>query len=269
MNFYNKYYRFAPAAISFKLKPVDALPGILVWIIPALLFLASCKKPETIVDEVIPVPVLGTCTAVTPAGGLQNSEEGKYSYRTSGGGTILIQGINNILFHHDKYPNFKYELWGDVTVSGQVKLAAFRENLNGKHIKDRNGNRRTIIFPDGTKFTLIAGGEKQQVLSISIYDGLSSHHINIVCGKIEHSMTNSSSLAKEMDEAEADGETSTFEILYDWGVGNGTSGLNFYNIYREDVPGNKQMNKQMLGTLHAENPTQVNDYYDDPRLGHT
>ncbi len=269
MNFYNKYYRYTPVTVSQELKSLHTIPAFLFWLIPVLVLMISCKKTETVTDEDIPAPVLGTCAEVPASGTLQNPGTGKYTYRTGGGGTITVDGTNNIKFTYDAYPNFNYELWGLVTVAGQIKLAGSRENLNGKHLKDRHGNRRTIIFPDGTKFTLIASGENWEIMSISIYEGLGSHHINIVCGKIEHSIINSSSLAKEMDEAEADGETSTFQVLFDWGGGQGPSGLEFYNIYREDVPGNKQMNKQMLGTLHADNPNQVNDYYDDPRLGHT
>lgn len=269
MNFYCKYYHRAPAAVSVELNSIKTIPSIILWLLAATLVLASCKKEETVVDEEVPEPVLGTCAAVTPTGGLQNPSAGQYVYETSGGGSITVDGENNIVFRHKKYPNFKYELWGNAMVSGQSRLAAYQENLNGKHIKDRNGSRRSIIFPDGTKFTLIASGEKLQALSISIYDGRGSHHINLVCGKIEHSIITSASLAQELDEAQADGETSSFTILFDWGGGQGPSGLEFYNIYREDVPGNKQMNKQMLGTLHKENPNQVNDYYDDPRLGHT
>ena len=68
-------------------------------------------------------------------------------------------------------------------------------------------------------------------------------------------------VAKSLDDAEADGETATFELT--------ATGLLLYNIYHEDEPGNKVYERVMLGELSRSQPNMVNDYFDDPRLGHT
>lgn len=53
------------------------------------------------------------------------------------------------------YPNrITYQLWGK-SATGSLR-AALHENLNGKHIKNRIGNNRTIFFPNGTKITGVA-----------------------------------------------------------------------------------------------------------------
>jgi hypothetical protein len=64
-----------------------------------------------------------------------------------------------------------------------------------------------------------------------------------------------------LDQAQADGETSTLEITQ--------TGLLYVTIYTEDQPGNKIMNRVELGSLVNGKPNQVNDLFDDPRLGHT
>jgi hypothetical protein len=134
------------------------------------------------------------------------------------------------------------------------------ENLNGKHIKDRLGNNRSVVFPDGTKITLEAAGEAGALQAVSIYDGAESHRINATCVTLEYSALDAAA-AQAMDDAQPDGETSTFIIS--------PTGLIFKHIYIETTPGNKVPSSQKLGELYLNNPNQVTDYYDDPRLGHT
>ncbi len=190
-----------------------------------------------------------------------SSVPGQYSYTTSGGGHILINPGKQIVITHDNYPGFKVEFWGDATgLNGQVITSGNHENLNGKHIKDRVGSRRSFVFPDGAKITLVAGGEVEALISVSIYEGSESHRIGALCANVEHSSVDLP-LTQQMDNAEADGETSTIEFI--------TGGLLWVNIYKEDTPGNKVNSRVLLGELKSNNPNQVNDYYDDPRLGHT
>jgi hypothetical protein len=229
----------------------------------SLVFLAfsACKKSKNECGE---LPAFGICNKVAAAGNLsQTTAAGSFVYKTNGGGTITITEQNSIVITHDNYPGFKLEYWGDAGVAGHPLNSANHENLNGKHIKDRVGSRRTIIFPDGTKITTVAAGEVGAPISISIYEGAQAHHINANCNYlnvVEYSAVKDC-MTKQLDDAEADGETATFEFV--------PTGLLYVNIYTEVTPGNKVMNRVPLGEIERNNPTLVRDYYDDLRLGHT
>lgn len=221
------------------------------------LFTACKKKTED------GLPTLNTCKAVDAKAGLVSLGDGIYEYQSAGGVTIKIHrrdiGGLTITLTDTSYPNLiTYQLWGITDES--ESYAAIHENLNGKHIKNRIGSNRTIFFPDGTKITCVAAGPDKSVTAISIYDGANVHHLNITCDKIEYSGSNEA-IATRLDELQPDGETSTYELT--------STGLMFYNIYTEDTPGNKVEKRVNLGSLVNDIPTQVNDLYDDPRLGHT
>lgn len=244
-----------------KSKPFHYLfPVIKNSIFPVLAILAiSCsdddgEKPS---DK---FPIFGTCNGVTAKGRMtEKTDAGKktFHYITNNGGTVDIDITNGIIFRYDDYANFKYESWGSVTVGSGIQISANHENLNGKHIKDRVGTRRSIIFPDGAKVTYVSQGEQEPLISISIYDGDETHYINTACNTLEYSSPNSK-FAQQLDDAEADGETATFEIT--------ATGLLFSSIYVENVAGNKVPAEYPIGELFLDNPTQVNDYYDDERL---
>jgi hypothetical protein len=237
---------------------MKAIKLALFFMTIACVFL-SCKKEK---DDGEKPPVLGTCQSVMPKGHLTQTGTGTFIFKTNNGGSIEISSMS-ITLKHDTYPGFKLEFWGDAGPAGHPLNSANHENLNGKHIKDRINLRRTIIFPDGTKITTLASGYAGPPISISIYDGAESHYINANCNYVntlEHSSTNTA-IAKLLDDAEPDGETSTFEFT--------AMGLVWVNIYTEDVAGNKVMNRVLLGELNRSNPNQVIDHYDDPRLGHT
>jgi hypothetical protein len=226
----------------------------------SFLLFCSCKKNNT--EEAL--PVLGTCQSVAPTAELKLIDAQTYQYESAGGAVIQIKRFSRenmqIILTYKAYPNFKYEFWGGAE-PGMLSPAS-HENLNGKHIKDKLGVNRTVIFPDGTKMTYVAtaawymGG----ITAISIYDGAMVHHLNIECFKLEYSSVNEN-IAKRLDDMQADGETSTFDIT--------ETGLLFYNIYNEEKPGNKQEERVELGRLNKNIPHQVNDLYDDPRIGHT
>lgn len=227
--------------------------------ISLVVLMHSCKKNK---GEENDLPVLGTCRPVEAKAGLQSSGNGIYEYNSAGGVTIKLQRtaeMVTITMTDASYPNLiTYQLWGKSS-TGSLH-SALNENLNGKHIKNRIGNSRTIFFPDGTKITCVSTGPEQPVTAVSIYDGTKVHHLNITCDKVEYS-TSDGEMAKKLDELQPDGETSTYELI--------PTGLLFYNIYTEDVPGNKVYQRLNLGELHLGVPNQVSDLYDDPRLSHT
>jgi len=230
----------------------------------AIMLILSCSDDdEKTEDPQIQLPVLGSCVSVAPSSNLtiENGANGPIFHFTSrNSAKIDIDFTNGITLRSTEYSNFSLEYWGDLEVNGVRKTSANHENLNGKHLKDRFGSRRTIIFPDGTKITFVAEGEYQRLLFVSIYDGPDIVHINALCEKVEYSNSNFE-IATALDNLEADGETATFEIT--------ATGLIYSNIYVENVPGEKISNIYPLGSLLLANPNQVNDLFDDPRIAHT
>ncbi|HMR81679.1 MAG TPA: hypothetical protein PKE30_01005 [Niabella sp.] len=220
-----------------------------------LLSSASCKKNKEQLEEQI--PVLGTCKAAASRGKLTYSASDKsYTYFTAGGGKIFIHPLSIQITHKD-YSGFMIEFWGEK----DGKNAGTHESLNGKHIKARLGNIRSLIFPDGTKITMNSSGIYDPLISISIYEGNSFHHINLACNVVEYAAAGSESLIRAFDSREPDGETSSFELTSD--------GLIFFNSYTEYETGTREEKRVDLGSLKRDNPKQVNDLYDDPRLAHT
>jgi hypothetical protein len=233
---------------------------IIAALMSQVAYLTACKKSNgTSGDE---IPVFGTCNAVSLAtnGHLTYDAGTGYTFHTSGGGIIVIDRQNYIKYMHDAYSGFNVAWWSDATVNGQSVNAAEHESLNGKHIKDRSGSVRTLLFPDGAKLTLVADGDVGPVLSITIFDGKEVHHINTACNTLEYSTTDSP-FAKALDDREADGEAAIIEFT--------TSGLLYVNLYLEATPGNKVMDRVVLGEIFRDDPGRVSDYYDDPRYGNT
>ena len=213
--------------------------------------MVSCKKEKSVKNN---------CTSVTPTGNLVVLSPDEYSFKTSGGAIISISLIKGIQIKHEAYSNLKLELWGETEVNGKTRNSANHETLNGKHIKDRIGTRRTIIFPDGAKITMVTESKYGPLLSVTIIDGAEVHRINANCSMVEQSEINQG-LAKQIDDAEPDGETGTIEIT--------ATGLLFVNTYTEETPGKKLLERIVLGELFLNNLNHVKDYYDDPNLGHT
>ena len=100
----------------------------------------------------------------------------------------------------------------------------------------------------------------KKVHTISIYDGNESHQFDALAGKVKHSSLDGAK-AQQLDNAEIDGEAAGFSM--------DNIGLEFFNSYNETTPGTKVTNRVQLGTIVRDDPTQVNDYFDDSRLGHT
>lgn len=252
---------FASGSWSCRTVSVMKLSYLVLIPLFSVLIFSSCKKGDTpAADEL----KLGTCSAVTPkAGMVQSGVADSFMYRTSGGGIIVIKPDISVTIRHEQYPGFKLELWGIEVVNGAAKLVGNHENLNGKHIKDKESGRRSVIFPDGAKLTIKGGNDYLGLIrSVSIIDGSNSHVLSFSCNQVvlEHSST-SVSLAQALDELEADGEASVIEFTAD--------GLLWVNSYLENSSGTKVYNRVPLGEIMKATPTLVRDYYDDPRLGHT
>lgn len=219
-----------------------------------LLFVSACKKDNKEITEE-EYPVFGTCKPVTASGSSSLSLSGSnaiFTFETSGGGKIVIDPEKSLIISHKDYPGFQITFWGSTDANGQEKISGGHENLNGKHIKDRRTDRRTIIFPEGTKITMAAVGKTGQMLSISIYDGNQFHRFNPTCNTLEYSSVNSP-FTKQLDDAEADGETGTFEFTQ--------TGLLYLNIYTEDVAGQKVEKRIPIGEIYRDQPNRVDDYY--------
>lgn len=216
----------------------------------------SCEKNEIVKEDYLDQNVvLGLCNTSKLLSQIKFVDAENISFNSNGGAEARIsksEGGFSLIIGDKSYPNFNYQIWGDGLF--------VHENLNGKHIKDKlyNGNR-TFLFKDGTKLTIVYD-ESGEAKSVSIYDGDHFYHINLSCFKIEYSGKNLEAV-KKFDQEQLDGETSTYEIT--------ETGLLFFNVYNEKTKGELEEDKLDLGQLVLDNPNQVNDLYDDPRLDHT
>lgn len=187
-----------------------------------------------------------------PSGGFwtQASPGTEIRVETHGGYTVRIDRHQIIVT--DPIGTNKVEYWGDP-----------HENLNGKHIKDWETDRRTLLLGDGTRITLHAQGPQQVVEHTSIYDGQNNLQVDNTNNFVVHASTSlADTLCREREQH--DGETARF-------VTDAATGIARYdNLHIEDDDFVITPTNVPLGTSGGyTNPTQVNDYYDDPRLGHT
>ena len=215
---------------------------------------SGCRKEEQ--KEIETYPVFGTCEPVTAKGGISQSiPDSSITFMTSGGGKVLIDQKRHIIsISHKDYPKLQIQFWGIIEIENRRMNSAYHESLNSKRIKHKNTAHRTIVFPDGAKFTMLADSAFAPLKAATFYDGNECHHINLICNKLEYSSSNSS-FAKQIDDTEPDGETATFEFT--------ETGLLFVNIYTEEIAGEVNENRVLLGELFRDNPKHVNDYYDE------
>lgn len=181
----------------------------------------------------------------------QEGGEGKpMQYKTSGGYTIKVD--KHTITVTDPQGKNTVEHWGDP-----------HENLNGKHIKDWETKQRSIILGDGTKITMTAQGPQGVTESMSIYDGRQNVQIDNNQNKITHkSMNPWDTMYRER--SQHDGETAIFR------TNNRTGAATYSNVYTQDENfGINRQYTQLGSTGGYKNPNQINDFYDDPRLGHT
>lgn len=211
--------------------------------------------------------VTDACDAVAqPRGGLTQDPSGPLTYVTRNGESTIkidrhtitvtsaVKGAGGPWF-------YTWQVWGDP-----------HENLNGKHIKDWLGSRRSLLLPDGTKITMHADGPDRVVHTTSIYDGPQSHQISNTTNLIRHSCVNTA-VAQQRETQEADGETAHLALLPRPGSVAGR--MFVINIYDEAPVTSGSPTLQFTPAALGEtgegdlNPNQVNDFYDDPRMGHT
>lgn len=191
---------------------------------------------------------------VAPVGRLwRQNPDGVFFMTTQANWRIQLNG--STLTIHTPDLKAKWECWGDKV----------HENLNGKHIKDWEGRRRTILLPGDTTITMTSAeqtpGGPITLQTISLYDAGQSHRINAQTKTVEMSVL----LSRVGEAAEPDGETMRI-----WHLGAGR----YYteNIYVEEAvnPAPPPQSSTPLGITGGDaNPNMVNDYYDDPRMGHT
>lgn len=199
------------------------------------------------------------CTPTTaPRGRLVRREGGDLEYVTRSG--LWTMRVNAHTITLTRGTQFSWQVWGDP-----------HENLNGKHIKDWLGTRRTLLLDDGTKITMHADGSHGVVHTTQIYDGEQSHEIGNIGNLVRHSCVNAQ-VAATRDAEEADGETAYLANLR--GPAHVSGYLYVENVYTEEV-GAEGIDEPVfevepLGETGDDgNPNQVNDLYDDERLAHT
>lgn len=212
---------------------------------------------------VFPTEIDAVCAVMPqPAGGMTRHPDGSLEYASrSGLWTVRIDQHQVIATRTmGGALTSKWEVWGDP-----------HENLNGKHIKDWEGTRRTLLLDDGIKITMDAQGPHGVVQTTSIYDGAQSHEIGNAGNQLLHSCINAQT-ALQRDAAEHDGETAYLAVLRSPASVAGS--LFIEKVYTE-TPGTGEtiriIDPEPLGETGEldTNPTNVNDFYDDPRLGHT
>jgi hypothetical protein len=177
-------------------------------------------------------------------------------YVTRGGYAIRID-LHTITVRDPQGMN-RIEHWGDP-----------HENLNGKHIKDWGGapgwetTQRTVLLGDGAKVTMTSTGAQGLVVATSIYDHDQNVQVSNIGNVIEHhGLDAADTLARE--QAQHDGETSVFV------TDARTAQAGYTTIYNEDADFERVGFDVPLGTTGGcDNPNQVRDFFDDPRLGHT
>ncbi|MBS2037303.1 hypothetical protein JST97_20110 [bacterium] len=148
-------------------------------------------------------------------GQLSQSADGEpISYTTSGGWTI---NVNN-----DK-TSFTDPATGQVLeYSGDP-----HEYLNGEHVKDWEGNQRTVQLPDGTKVTLSATAANGLTTNTSIYDGNRNIQIDNTGDLVTSDNTNYYD-TQQREQAQYDGEVATLGY-------NADGGLIYNDLYNQDA----------------------------------
>jgi hypothetical protein len=202
---------------------------------------------------------------VMPPSSFTNRPVGRLTRPTPTGPFLLttlegwhIRIATNALRITDPSSNYWYELFGQN-----------HENFKGKHIKDMLGSRRSVALTNDTLITVsidptrpptpqspMGGG------SVSIYDGIESHRINFQPFALEWSGV----IPRYGESDEFDGETSRFVDIQD--------GLRWENYYDQGNPCTNGLPQKIfytvpLGQGYSTNQNRVDDFFDDPRLGHT
>lgn len=215
------------------------------------------------------------CTASATGG-----DGAPFTFRTRDCWTVKLD--QQTITVTDPFGTGTYEAWGESSSGGTA-----HENLNGKHIKDFDGTRRTVLLGRATltmRTDLDAGG----VVTTFLYDGEVGWGIDNTSNTFKAELVGASEVAAA-EAAEADGETALLSAT------SPGCGIRADNVYYEEegedgtpAPRHAAMSVYLengrtpvscdqasedyvpLGyTPGEDNPNQVNDCYDDPRLAHT
>ncbi len=222
-------------------------------------------RPPVLAVLLMPLPLALSLSAVAacgtePLGRLTQDAPGEpLEYISADANSVIKVDLHTITVTHLEH--YTVQHWGDP-----------HENLNGKHTKDWNGDRRTLLLQSGVKITMHAAGPQGVVETMTIYEGTARHQIRNTDNTILISCDDDPE-TETLEAAEADGETAHLAILALSSEGVNT--LYYQNVYTEIAGENGVMERTFdpvpLGEAWAPvgNVGQVNDYYDDPRLGHT
>lgn len=205
-----------------------------------------------------------TCVAdAVPRGGLTRAADTSLVYTTRSGLWRVTVNLDRVMVVRlSATISQRWEAWGNLP----------HETLNGKHIKDFDATFRTLLLPDGSKITMEKDATTDLVKTTSIYDAGQSHEIGNVGNVVRHSCVNVA-VATQRDAAQIDGETG---VLWNLRAAASTVGFSLLeNIYVEQAGTGGSFTRNYMPLLLGEtgdpvtNPTQVNDFYDDPRLNAT
>lgn len=196
---------------------------------------------------------------------LEEPTPGTWLVTSEGCWTVQIHQQTVTLRSPDNF--VRIEVWGVGNPEGDPISATAHENLNGKHIKDLLHQRRTILLPDGVIVTMGVTPPMAGVRTVNVYDHDAAWRFDAV----DNSLTATAASPEEAaswEAAEANGETS--EVVF-----TDVGGVRWDNIYEEGEseagePLPRVEARVPLGETFGPNePTRVNDYYDDLRLGHS
>ncbi len=196
---------------------------------------------------------------VQPVGRLTQSTPDEFQIVTQAGWTIQINKTFMRILAPGGVSGDNVEFWSSIN-----------ESLGSKVIKQIFSHRRSYMLEDGTLITAsvdlpIAASTQANpmgmVTFISVYDGEESHRIDMQTFTVAWSAARPA-----LGEAEEyDGETA--RIFFD------SAGLRFDNVSDQGDPcsGNSEKIPAIipLGRRFFNQPSTVNDTFDDPRLGFT
>lgn len=207
----------------------------MIWLVPASLLLGACN------DDGDKKTVASSCEPSM----VQSASGEPVVYTTRDCWTVKVD--THTVTITDPAKSGSYQSCGDP-----------HENLNGKHVKDWLGSRRSIAF-EGAMVTMFAQGPTGVVDSLTIYDGPRNYTIvnagNMI---IDQTLDEVSTLARE--EGEADGEAGCLGNKAD-------GGLLFDNTYQQDEDAEAKPVEMVPSlvrvgeTFGPEDPNRINDYY--------
>jgi hypothetical protein len=218
---------------------------------------ATTEGKSATAQVTVSAPPALSCASTVPTGRLTRpAPNGPYLYTTTTGWKVELT-TTWILTMTEPEARAKVEWWG--TPNNGVAMS--QESLNGKVIKWWNGSRRSMELPGNVLITVQAGGTPASG-HVSIYDGNESHRIELP----SFNVVRSCAIARFEEELEHDGEASR--------LSNDGNGFVYDGIYTQGAAGDgaplpKVLQIIPLGRTNFAVPSQVIDYFDDPRLGHT